>query len=106
MLLANSTHPDGENITITPGTILALRPAKHYFSLYHPHFHVTATSSGMSSSQVDAGFIGLQDSSSDESDEDEVREVRMDPLGGLRMWLDRLVDGSLTRINVSSWPEL
>ncbi|XP_072024887.1 dnaJ homolog subfamily C member 16-like isoform X1 [Amphiura filiformis] len=101
-LLANSTHPEPDSISTAPGTVLALRPAKHYFSLYHPLYSI---SSSNSPNQLDAGFIGL-DSSSDESD-GEINEVRrVDPLNGLRMWLDRLVDGSLKRLSVANWPYL
>lgn len=62
------------------------------------------TASSMGQRQLDPGFIGL-DSSSDDSDEEDAREVRRaNSLCGLKMWLDRLVDGGLARINVSHWP--
>ena len=72
----------------------------------------------------DFNFLGLNDSSSSESSEDEenmrsfpyrssnpITDPRTklfhgDILSGLPNWLDRVFDGSLPRIRVDSWPKM
>ncbi len=105
-LLSISTYSEPDSVPATPGTVLALRPAKRYFSLYHPLYSISSPAA-RHQNQINADFIGLDDSSSEESSDEEITEVRrVDPLSGLRMWLDRLVDGSLKRIGVPNWSQL
>ncbi|XP_071804979.1 dnaJ homolog subfamily C member 16-like [Asterias amurensis] len=99
-LIACSEKPMSLDSTDSVGSVLALRPSKNYYFVFRP------TQSGQRSSRpskdIDPQFIGLDDSS--ESEWEEYSECIS--LNGLPMWLDRLIDGSLSKINVTAWPTL
>ncbi|XP_022090264.1 dnaJ homolog subfamily C member 16-like [Acanthaster planci] len=81
------------------GTILAIRPSKSFYFVFK-------SSQGQRSrrrrDEIDVGFVGLLDSSDSESEE-YAEAVSLD---GLTMWLDRLLDGSLPKVTVTTWPLL
>lgn len=63
--------------------MLAVRPAKKYYSVFTPR--------GGAADEGDELF-GLD-------------ELNLS-LDGLNMWLDRLLDGGLTKATVEEWPEM
>ncbi|XP_038076842.1 dnaJ homolog subfamily C member 16-like isoform X2 [Patiria miniata] len=81
------------------GTVLAIRPSKSYYFVFKPR---QGQRSRRRRGEIDISFVGLMDSSDSESDEFS-ECMSLDRLG---MWLDRLLDGSLPKVTVNSWPSL
>ncbi|XP_030835079.1 dnaJ homolog subfamily C member 16-like isoform X1 [Strongylocentrotus purpuratus] len=97
------------------GTILAIRPSKKQYSVFHP---TTApkTSSDRDphlrhrhgdSGEMDTDFIGFND-----SDDEGARRNGVGGGGGVNifhgfcLWLDRLQDGELRKMDVAEWPNM
>ena len=69
-----------------------------YYCIYHANEERRKRSG-------DGGFLGIEDSSSDE-EEDAQKLFQSDLLAGLGNWLDRLCEGSLKRFRVEYWPTM
>ena len=54
----------------------------------------------------DGGFMGLDDSSEEEDEEDAQKLFQKDLLSGFTNWMDRLCEGSLKRYRMEYWPSM
>ncbi|XP_055336661.1 dnaJ homolog subfamily C member 16-like isoform X2 [Paramacrobiotus metropolitanus] len=115
-LLSETTACDGRPLNISVknarGTVLVLNGFKRSYCVFHAQISQPSRYEG-------AEFLGF--SSSDESDvETGIRrrkkkdtrsklssDTEQKPtLDGLRTWFDRLLDGDITKYEVSKWPEM
>ncbi|XP_054769185.2 dnaJ homolog subfamily C member 16-like [Lytechinus pictus] len=95
------------------GTVLAIRPSKKHYCIFNPTSSASSSLDGDStlrnrhrpgdSGEMDTDFIGFNDS----DDEGMMRNgVGVNIFYGFTLWLDRLQDGELQKVEVPDWPEM
>ncbi|XP_071946115.1 dnaJ homolog subfamily C member 16-like [Antedon mediterranea] len=85
------------------GNILAINAHRKYYCLYDAQTQMSAYRAAHKNVQVNPESVGFSDSDSG-SDEETGRVSVRNLYAPLSMWMDRLYDGSISRINVNEWP--
>lgn len=98
--------------------MLALNGRRKYFSIYHASANLSQRHHRHNQQASSFGdFLGFdeadaadweteEDDDNDNADKHDTKLLDSMLLNGLPMWLDRLCEGSLTRLRLSEWPAM